>query len=180
MKISSFDAASTDPTPAATSFAGVVAGARAFVEVTVPRTGIAGKMRVLSRQERLTVRVEAREYLERLGIKGPGIEATTEWHEEIATRTVAVAMRAPANVNDTLATLEAWNTCDEGQIDYVWQAYKDLQDRLDPLDAESRISEEQYAAILAAAKKKDPTLLRSYGSSMLAGFAIFTVERPSS
>lgn len=178
MKISSFDEANTDPKPTPSSFAGVVAGARAFIDVKVPRTNIVGKMRVLSRQERLTVRVEAREYLEKIGIKGP-LEVTTEWHEEIATRTVAVAMRSPDNVDDTIATLQAWNTCDEGQIDYVWQAYKDLLDKLDPLDEESRISDEDYRAILAAAKKKDPTTLRSYGCSMLAGFAISTVERQS-
>lgn len=180
MKVSRFDAASPDPAPSPSSFSGLVAGARAFVDVTVPRTEIVGKMRVLARHERLAVRVEAREYLERLGLKGPAIEATTEWHEEIATRTVAVAMREPGNVDDTLATLEAWNTCDEGQIDYVWQAYKDLQDKLDPLDAESRLSEEQCGEILAAAKKKDPTLLMSYGCSTLAGFVISTVERLSS
>lgn len=179
MKISSFDAPNTDPAPSSTSFAGVVAGARAFVDVTVPRTNIVGKLRVLSRQERMVVRVEAREYLERLGIKGPGVEATTEWHEEIATRTIAVAMRAPGNIEDTLATLEAWNTCDEGQIDYVWQAYKDLLDKLDPLDEESRISDEDYVQILAAAKKKDQRLLMSFGCSMLAGFAISLANRPS-
>lgn len=180
MKVSRFDAASSEPAPSPSSFSGLVAGARSFVDVAVPRTEIVGKMRVLARHERLAVRVEAREYLSRLGISAAGIEATTEWHEEIATRTVAVAMRAPGNVDDTLATLEAWNTCDEGQIDYVWQAYKDLQDRLDPLDAESRISDQAYGEILAAAKKKDPTLLRCYGCSTLAGFAISMVERLSS
>jgi hypothetical protein len=179
MKVSRFDAAPDVPKPSPSSFAGVVAGARVFVDVAVPRTAIVGKMRILSRSERLGVRVEAREYLERLGITGPAVEASTEWHEEIATRTVAVAMRDPSNLDDTLASLEAWNTCDEGQIDHVWQAYKDLQDRLDPLDEASRLSDEQFAAILQDAKKKDLGLLMSYGSSKLAGFAISTAARLS-
>ncbi|MGL5361513.1 MAG: hypothetical protein ACRDBH_01440 [Bosea sp. (in: a-proteobacteria)] len=178
MKITSFDTPSTDPAPSPTSFAGQVAAVRAHIEVQVPRTNIVGKMRVLSRHERMTVRVEARDYLRRLGLDGATIETTTEWHEEIATRTIAVAMRAPGNLGDTLATLEAWNTCDVGQIDYVWQQYRDLQDRLDPLGEHSQISEQEIVAIEDAAKKKARELLMSFGSFALASYVITTAGQP--
>jgi hypothetical protein len=169
-KISSFDATSTDPKPAASSFAGQVRGARVHVEVTIPRTAIRGQMRVLSLHEQAAVRYEAREFL--LGRKFvEPLNTYREWHEEIAIRTLAVAVRNPHDLDDTLATLEAWSQCDEGQIDPLWQRYKDLQDSLDPL-ARPTMDEAEYLAMQDAAKKKDASLLMSFGCSKLAAFTI--------
>lgn len=181
MKISSFDTASTDPLPTPSSFAGVVAEARIHVEVTVPRTKIIGRMRILTRQERLTVRLEARAFLKSAGLDGPALEVTEEWRAELATRTIAVAMRSPDNINDTLATLEAWNQCDEGQLDFLWQRYQDLVAQVDPLDLESStITAADVAVIADAAKKKQSTLLMSYGSPKLAAYAISMASELSS
>jgi hypothetical protein len=175
VKISSFDATSTDPAPSPSSLAGQVRGARIHVEVTVPRTTVRGQMRVLSLHEQSSIRYEAREFL--LGRKFPEpLNAHREWHEEIAVRTLAVAVRNPHDLDNSLATLEAWSQCDEGQIDPLWQRYKDLQESLDPLGRE-RMDEAEYLAIKDAAKKKDPILLMSFGSSKLAAFAISTVDQ---
>lgn len=177
-KYSTFDATSKDPKPTVTSFAGLVRGARVHVEVTVPRTAIRGQMRVLSLHEQAAIRYEAREFLLGKKLVEP-LNAYREWHEEMAVRTLAVAVRNPHDLDDTLATLEAWSQCDEGQIDPLWQRYKDLQESLDPLGRE-RMDEAEYLAMQDAAKKKDVSLLMSYGSSKLAAFAISTVGQPSS
>lgn len=177
MKFSSFDETPTDPKPSASSFAGMVHSSRTHVDVTVPRTTIAGKMRILSRHECAMVRYEARAFLLGRGLTEP-LNTYREWHEELAVRTLAVAVRNPANIGDTLATLEAWSQCDDGQIDALWQRYQDLQDEIDPL-GNAKLSEREMLEMQAAAKKKDGDLLRSYGSSRLAAFAITLAEPPS-
>lgn len=167
-----------DPTPSPHGFAGTVMAARHHVDVTIPRTKIAGKMRVLSKRERTEVRHEAREALKELGLVSLPLESHREWHEEIATRTLAVAVRSPNDISQPLASIEAWNQCDEGQIDALWQRYKDLQDQLDPLENPS-LSEEAMRMIQDAAKKKQMTLLMSFGSCVLASYVITTAAQPS-
>lgn len=166
----------SEPPPSPTSMAGQVVGARVHVEVTVPRTQVKGRMRVLSRSETRAVRFEARAKLQELGIVGD-VDGIREWNEEIATRTLAVAVRALKG-DEVLASLEAWEECDDDQINALWSRYKDLCNELDPL-ADTKLSEADAQQIAAAAKKKDSILLTSYGSLKLAAYAISMAELPS-
>lgn len=166
----------TEPAPSPTSMAGQVVGTRVHVEVTIPRTQVKGRMRLLSRGETRAVRFEAREKLRELGIIGD-VDGVREWNEEIATRTLAVAVRA-LKVDEVLASLEAWEECDDDQINALWTRYKDLSDELDPL-SNAKLSDLDAQQIAAAAKKKDAILLISYGSLKLAAYTISTAEPPA-
>lgn len=168
------------PAPTPGRFAAEVLGARVFVEVTVPRTSVRGSMRLLTRAEARLIRVQARRFVEaEIGVTGPAAEAMIELHEEIATRTVAIAVRDPANRDIELADLSSWEACDDDQISQLFERYQDLEAELDPIGTSS-VTEEEVLAIREAAKKKDEILLRSYGSRRLARFAITSVEPPAS
>lgn len=166
----------SSPPPAATpearearaELAASVLDVREHRPVTVPRTSVQGVMRLLSRREEKSVRAECRAEMRALGIEGISVEGFTEWHEERALRTVAIAVRNPANRDQPLATLEEWSECDDDQIQALWDLYQDQRAELDPLGASFELTEEDLAAITAAAKKKDVVLLTSYGSQKLA------------
>ncbi len=154
-----------------------VVGARVHIDVTIPQTSVVGKMRVLSYGEERVVDAESRIATRAVGIT-ENIEASRAYREEVAARTVAIAVRDPANVDMTLASFEAWRQCDSGQIGALWQDYKDLAERLDPIGS-GAVSESDLQVMEAAAKKGDAGLLMSFGSSRLAGFAIILAGRLS-
>ena len=162
------------PAPSASSLAGQVTSARVHVDVEVPRTTVRGKMRVLGYGEECMVEAETRIALREFGITDEGHR---RFREEIAMRTVAAAVRDPADTSQTLASVEAWKECDAGQIGELWQRYKDLADQLDPIGG--NVTSEDLQAMEAAAKKGEAGLLMSYGSSKLAGFAITLAGRPA-
>lgn len=165
------------------SLAATVLDCRTFVEVTIPRTTIRARLRVLTRSEAKEVRAEARRALAAQGLdecaRSATPEAWREWHEELCTRSVAVAVRSLTD-DTPLAPLEEWELCGDDQIESMWQRYNDLQTQLDPLAAESLLSDAEVDAMRDAAKKKDSQLLISYGSSALATFAISMVAQQSS
>jgi len=170
--------ASAEPGPAG-SLVEQVTGARIHVDVTVPRTAVVGKMRVLTRRETAIVRAECRASLAALNLTGP-VEQYREWHEELATRTVAVAVRSPRDVSQSLASLEAWEQCDEGQIGDIWQRYKDLCNEVDPIGVEA-LTPDELTLMEAAAKKGEASLLLSFGSCRLAAYVITTAsQQPTS
>lgn len=163
--------------------AAAVLESRVYREVTVPRTAIPAKMRLLSRTEAKAVRSASRSAVAQLGLvaAGPEVESLTEWREERALRTVAVAMRDPANPERPLAGLAEWEECDDDQILALWDIYQDLAAELDPLgDSAPPLTEGELAELVAAAKKGDAGLLMSFGSRRLALFAISSADRPSS
>ena len=146
--------------------------------VTVPRTKVAGAMRLLSRRENAQVRAECRQAMAELNLAGPVVEGFTEWHEELAVRTLAIAVRSPDNHDAPLALLADWLECDDDQINALWEKYQDLEAELDPLGPNGpALSEADAAAIRDAAKKKALTLLMSYGSRKLA-LALITTAAP--
>lgn len=154
-------------------------GARVFVDVTVPRTSIKGRLRVLTRGENKSIRIEARKATAHLGLQSPHLEITREWNEEIATRTVALAVRAADDVSRPLAPLEDWEECEDDQIGALYKLYEDHADQLDPLSVAVDLTEADVLEMREAAKKKQTLLLMSYGSSRLAAYAITTAELPS-
>jgi hypothetical protein len=174
---------STSPAPTETASRGTLAvelaGARVYEDVTVPRTTANGRMRLLSRGETRSVRAEARAALDAMGCRGADLAVYREWHEELATRTLAVAVRDPADVSRPLAPLVDWEECEDDQIAALWKQYQDLEERLDPLGAEHAVlSDAEVAAMRDAAKKGDADLLMSYGSRRLALYAASTAVPP--
>ena len=153
---------------------GVLEG-RAFSDITVPRTvpAVVARMRLLTRAETKQVRQECRLALQEIGLaeaaRAPAPESYEEWHTEIVTRTIAVAVRR-MDADAPLAPLDEWLLCDDDQIDSLWVRYQDLQSKLDPLARP--LTDIELQIMGDAAKKKDAISLLSYGSSALASYAI--------
>lgn len=158
---------------------------RVHVPVEIPRTAVKGQMRLVGRSEALQIVSEARELFK--SKKLPTEPATlaaagllSEWNAEVAVRHLAIAVRRPDDASRPLESLDEWRECDDEQISALWEQYKDLQDRIDPL-AKLDLGDADRAAIEAAAKKKpaEVDLLTSYGSRRLALYVISTVAQPS-
>lgn len=167
-----------EPTTA-TAGATVLAGARPTAEVTIPRTQLKARLRLLSRAEQLQVMADAHRAFDELGLPvgAPGLVA--EWNGEVAVRHLAIAVRE-IDTDQPLAGLEDWRQhCDDDQIAWLFQEYQSLGHRYDPL-GQTTISQAELAALQHAAKKKEADLLMSYGSRKLALFAISMAEAPSS
>lgn len=163
-------------TPVASAIAGWVLTSRVFREITVPRTEVKARMRLLTRAETQQVDADAMTWLADRGYKvAPDASSrapVTEWHMEIAFRSVAIAVRDMAS-DTPLAPLETWRECDDKQIEQLWSRYQDLEEELDPLEA-GNLDDAQVDLLVAAVKKKDVAVLRSFGSRTLARFLLTT------
>lgn len=159
-------------------------GAREYATVTIPRTTIRGSMRLLSRIEISQVRASARAALAERGIT-IGLQELAlpdtqdEWNCEVAARTLAVAVRDPSNTLMPLDAVEEWLECDDDQIAALYEQYKDMAARLDPLSGRD-VAPAVWAAIDDAAKKKDVAILISYGSQNLSLYIASLADRPAS
>lgn len=139
-------------------------GARVFVDVTVPRTTIRGRMRLVSRTEAAIINADARRhFVTDLGIE---VDASTllrpgvmdNWNAEVAIRHIAIAVRDPDDESKPLGDLVEWCECDDDQISALWLDYKNLASRLDPLsDAADGLTEDQLAELRTLLKKKGGT-----------------------
>lgn len=163
----------------------VLAGVREHVDVNIPGTEVSGKMRVLTRNESLAVKAEALElFRERKLVTEDGMVAAVahdDWKCEIAVRHLAVAVRECDDLDVPLAPLEDWRELSDEQISGPWDRYQDLRDRLDPLGNDSSpLTEDELAVLRAASKKKDVTVLRSFGLHKLALFATTLADQPAS
>lgn len=160
-------------------------GARVHVDVTIPRSGVRGRMRLISRAEKFAVEAETRGALEGAGFPVDAsafgaLGAGDQWQYERAVRILAIAVRDPANEALALAPLDDWRGLDDDQIAALWQDYQDLEARLDPLGSELvALTDAEVAAFVAAAKKKDVAILMSYGSRKLASFIATSADPPS-
>lgn len=159
-----------------------LASARPIVDIVIPRTTVAARLRLLSRAEQFEATAGAHELFEKRGLPTSGSGFTlviAEWNGEIAVRHLAIAVRA-AGADAPLATLEQWrDDADDDQIATLWAEYRDLANRFDPLGA-TTITEAEVAALQSAAKKKDADLLMSFGSRKLALFITTTADPPAS
>ena len=179
--------AAAAPRPAAeleATIGAVLAGARVYIDVQVPGTDAAGRMRVLTRSESLSVKVEALALFQERGlVHGDGLIAAVaadDWRCEIAVRHLAIAVRE-ADDGPPLAPLADWRELTDEQIGGPWDRYQDLRDRLDPLSAEaSPLTADELAVMRALAKKKDAAALRSFGLHRLALFAATSADPPAS
>ena len=158
-----------------TALAASVLETRIHRDATVPRTSVVGAMRLLSRRENADVRAEARAAIEKFAT-GLAVDGFREFHEELAVRTIAIAMRDPSNREQPLAPLSDWMECDDDQINALWQTYQDLEVELDPFEADD-VTNEEAEQVIEAAKKKGGVLLTSFGSRKLAHSVRILVAR---
>ena len=159
-----------------------VIGARVHVDVVVPRTQIAGKMRLLSRSEMGEARVATLHALAQLGIDKatPSHIFVEEWNAEFNARVLSLAVREPKDATRQLASIEEWRECDDDQIVALFVQYNDLANKIDPLGETVELTPDEIAAMTSAAKKKLADTLLSYGSRKLALFAISLAAPPAS
>lgn len=159
--------------PPASGFAAALSGARVFIDVQFPgESGIRTKMRLLSRLENQTVDIETRAYLEAKSY-ALTVGSSLEYNAELATRSLAIACREFDDVSVPLASVDEWRAnVDDQLIGYLWERYGDLRDQLDPIEA--GLTEAEAAEIIDAIKKKDATLLRSYGLANLVRCLVTT------
>lgn len=163
----------------------VVLGERPLVDVTIPRTSVKARMRLVGRAEALAITSETRRLFKALGLldeqgRVVGV-ASDDWNGEIATRFLALAVRDPADTSKPLASLEDWRECDDDQIEGLWSEYRDLREQLDPLgDGNAALTVAELDSIEAAVKKKASAVLMSFGSRKLATYLLTSAERPAS
>jgi hypothetical protein len=161
-----------------------LAGKREHVDVVVPRIGVKARMRLVSRSEVAQLTADARRFFAELGLPNDpvGLAAVgllAEWHNEIACRHLAIAVRV-SDDGPPLATVGEWrDDCDDDQIAALWQEYQDRAEQLDPLRDGTQLDSSEILKIAAALKKKDATGLRSFGSRKLASYMISTADPPA-
>lgn len=165
-----------DPVAAGELVAAILAG-RVHVDVVVPRTDVRATMRLLTRAETAEVRTATRDVLTRRRVPERGMEDGRDWLEEVATRTIAIAVRQASDPTLALAPLEEWEQCDDDQIAVLWLQYTDLEESSAQIET---LSDGELTVLTEAAKKKDEVALRSFGSRKLAHFATTLVDRPAS
>lgn len=147
-------------------------GGRRHVDIEIPRTRpvARGKLRRLTRAEEERVSYDLGEWLEQVKRSGMPPPLRAELDAQEAVRTVALAVRDPADQEKPLATLEEWGQADDGQVGDVYRRYLDMVAESDPfhgdLDAGVR------AEITEAVKKKDATRLLAFGAKPLTAFLL--------
>lgn len=159
-----------------------VIGLRVHVDVMVPRTAIAGSMRLMSTNETTDAEFATLYALRDKGFddKTPSHIWVKVWNREYNARVMSIAVRDPKDITRPLDSIDEWRECDEDQVVALFVQYNDLAYRLDPLGSTEKITSEELEAIQSAAKKKLADTLLSYGSRKLALFAITLVEQPAS
>jgi hypothetical protein len=160
-------------------------GSRRHVDIVIPRTQIAAKMRLGSRREVSEARSDARRALQEAGFPVDASAVTAlgageEWQYELSVRLLAVAIRNPSKTELALASVDDWRECDDDQIAALMRQYDDFAARVDPLGEEGAgLTDAEMIELVAAAKKKDADLLMSFGSRKLASFILTSASRPA-
>jgi hypothetical protein len=95
---------------------------------------------------------------------------------KLARHTLARSVRDPNDHAIPFGTLEEWGELDPDVINSTWQAFGDVRERLDPLS--TPLSPADISMIDHANKKKDATLLRSFGIGKLSHYMLSTADRP--
>jgi hypothetical protein len=159
----------------------LVLAVRVHIDVTIPRTTIKARMRLVSRAEALAIKSTVfRRFKDAFDTQVTSL-TVADWNLEIAVRHLAVAVRDPADETRPLAMIDHWLECDDEQIAALWEQYQDLRDQLDPLGGDAApLTEQELGELEAAAKKKDVAVLTSFGSRKLARYVTTLAARPAS
>lgn len=157
---------------------------RVLRDLVIPGVGPA-KVRLLDHQEEQEVNLELAVWaagIERAGASlGQlaaigGMSATAER----AVRTLARAIRDPADPEKPFGAVEEWARLGHQAIGVANNAYEDLLEELDPLGAGADPTEAEMAEIRAALKKKDRVLLSTFGVRKLVAFMTASGDPPES
>lgn len=150
-----------------------ILAARVHVDIVIPRTSTAAKMRLISRREEFEVDVDARAALANEGLPidaaafgGPGVMQA--WTYERSVRLLQKAVRDPKNTNRELATVDDWRECDDDQIATLMLEYRDLGERLHPSAERHKPTSEELETMTAAATSEDVEKLVAFGAVKLA------------
>lgn len=153
-------------------------------DVTIPRTTVVGRMRLVTRTEAMAIKAQLTAEFSRKGLLSSTGQvfdvAAEDWRLELCARTMAAAVMDPVDPTNPLAPVEDWRALDDDQLSAVLDAYSDLRDRLDPLGEQAVLSESEVLMLRAASKKKDAAILRSFGLHRLVSFVITTADQPAS
>lgn len=151
---------------------------RRWRDVTVDRTELRGRLRLLTRAEVAKIRDDIRASLAARGLAAgaPGVlEGFAEWREEMILRTVATAVRD--DQDQPLGTIEDWAELTDVQLSALWDTYQDFETELDPFGSQGDpLTTQEARAILEAAKAGAIGQLMAFGSYKLARFATSSVE----
>lgn len=157
------------PEASKTPLARVVGGQRGE-DVTLPGLGRA-RMELLGAAAWNEVKSATHREMERLGLPFDTVNVGA-WELERAARTLAQAVRDPADASKPFGTLDEWRALDPQLINAAWQEHDNVCDRLDPL--ERPLTDDEMLAIEVAVKKKDGSLLKSFGLGKLCAWLVTT------
>ena len=165
------------PTPVAKTPLAVVLerGARGEL-VVLPELGPVW-LQLISYDDALAVEAEILRQLSAIGLALTNDVARQAYENARAVHTLARAARQPEARNAVFGTESEWGKVDTHLIASCFAIYADVVERLSPFDAE--LTDGERALITVAAKKKDTTLLRSFGTSTLASFIASTEFQPA-
>lgn len=143
--------------------------------ISIPGIGTV-RVEILGAVESNEVEAEVYKALAALGLELTVV--TAERYElERAWRTLARAVRDPADRGVAFGEPDEWAALDADMINAAWQTYGDVRERLDPLA--QPLTEDEQLAIETAAKKGDGQLLRTFGLAKLSASYVSTVARLS-
>jgi hypothetical protein len=104
-----------------------------------------------------------------------GVDTATNLEALLAMHVLADAMRERDDHKVPIGTVEDWGNVDNDVLNFAWRAYEEVRAELDPVAV--AMTADDMHAIAAAVKKKDPALLRTFGSMRLALF-LASMEDP--
>ncbi len=132
-------------------------------------------LQLVSYDDSVAVEAEIVRRLNALGIGLVGDVARQAYENARAVLTIARAARQPDARHAPFGTEAEWGKLDTHLIATCFAIYADVVERLSPFDVE--LSDDDRKLIAIAASKKNTTLLRSFGTNVLASF-IATTEFP--
>lgn len=158
----------------------ILAGSRRYVDVEVPRTQpvARGKLRRLTRAEEEQVSQDLGAWLQASQRRGAPPPLRAELDAQEAVRTVAIAVRDPADTGRPLAQLEDWFEADDAQVSAVYRRYLDIVAETDLFRDD--LTAEQVAEIGEAVKKKDAARLLAFGARPLTAYLLGLGSPPES
>jgi hypothetical protein len=165
------------PPPDTKSKLAQVIGGRRGEDATLPVIGPVW-MELLGSAKSTEIAAAADREIAELGFTDGSAGAAIRFEAARALRTLAAGVRDPADHGKAFGTLDEWrDLVDDQLLNACWQAYGEMQERLDPL--ERPLTEEEFGAIEAAVKKKDGAVLRSFGIARLCAWLVSTADPPA-
>lgn len=152
-----------------------LANGRRGEDVDIPGIGPA-RIEILGARDSQAIESEVYRAMTNHGIDHTLVTAD-RFELERAYRTLARAVRDPADQSKAFGTADEWGEIDNDVIVAAWQAYGDVRERLDPMA--TPLTDNDRLSIEVAVKKKDARLLRTFGAVKLSAWLASTDGLPS-